>query len=102
MVKSHDATSVGCSSKEEAMGLHARWSGEYEYDIEVLLLVPPMSNGNSHEAKVTRLVRRQPSSRAESASPLSFGLRRGKTDTEAVQLVEADVEAWIRQRRFSN
>ncbi len=40
--------------------------------------------------------------RAKSASPLAFGLRRGKTDTEAVQLVEADVEAWIRQRRFAN
>jgi hypothetical protein len=84
------------------MGRHERWSGEYEYDIDVLPLVPPMSNGNSHEAKLARLVRRQPSSRAESASPLSFGLERGKTEAEAVQKVEADVEAWIRQRRFSN
>jgi hypothetical protein len=24
--------------------MHERWSGEYEYDIEVLPLVPPMSN----------------------------------------------------------
>ncbi len=84
------------------MGMHERRSGEYEYDIEVLPLVPPMSNGNSHEAKVVRFVRRQPSSRPESASPLSFGLRRGKTEAETVQIVEADVEAWIRQRRFSN
>ena len=83
------------------MGVHERWSGEYEYDIEVLPLDPPMSNGNSHEAKVARLVRRQPSSRADSGSPLSFGLRRGKTEVETVQLVEADVEAWIRQRRLS-
>jgi hypothetical protein len=88
--------------KEDAMSMHERRSGEYEYDIEVLPLVPPMSNGNSHEAKVVRLVRRQSSSRAESASPLSFGLRRGKTEAETVQIVEADVEAWIRQRRFSN
>ena len=71
------------------MGRHERRSGEYEYDIEVLPLVPPMSNGNSHEAKVVRLVRRQPSSRVES-SPLSFGLRRGKTEAETVQIVEAD------------
>jgi len=91
-----------CSRKEDAMGMHERRSGEYEYDIEVLPLVPPMSNGNSHEAKVVRLVRRQPSRRVESASPLSFGLRRGKTEAETVQIVEADVEAWIRQRRFSN
>mgnify|MGYP001608160017 CR=1 FL=1 len=82
--------------------MHERRSGEYEYDIEVRPLVPPMSNGNSHEAKVAHLVRRPPSSRMESASPLSFGLRRGKTETEAVQLIEADVEAWIRQHRFSN
>ena len=82
--------------------MHERWSAEYEYDIDVRPLVPPMSNGNSHEAKVARLVRRQPSSRMESASPLSFGLRRGKTETEAVELIEADVEAWIRQHRFSN
>jgi hypothetical protein len=91
-----------CSRKEDAMGMHERRRGEYEYDIEVLPLVPPMSNGNSHEAKVVRLVRRQPSSRAESASPLSFGVRRGKTEAETVQIVEADVEAWICQRRFSN
>ena len=84
------------------MSLHERWSGEYEYDIDVRPLVPPMSNGNSHEAKVARLVRRPPSSRRESASPLSFGLRRGTTEPEAVQLIEADVEAWIRQHRFSN
>ena len=84
------------------MGMHERRSGEYEYDIEVLPLVPPMSNGNSHEAKVVRFVQRQPSSRAESASPLWFGLRRGKTEAETVQIVEADVEAWIRERRFSN
>ena len=77
------------------MGMHERRSGEDQYDIEVLPLVPPMSNGNSHEAKVVRFVQRQPSSRAESASPLSFRLRRGKTEAEAVQMVEADVEAWI-------
>ena len=47
------------------MGMHERWSGEYEYDIEVLPLVPPMSNGNGHEAKVARPVRRQRSSRAD-------------------------------------
>jgi hypothetical protein len=88
--------------KEDAMGMHERRSGEYEYDIEVLPLVPPMSNGNSYEAKVVRVVRRQPSNRAESASPLSFGVRRGKTEAATVQIVEADVEAWIRQRRFSN
>jgi hypothetical protein len=29
-------------------------------------------------------------------------LRRGKTEAETVQIVEADVEAWICQRRFSN
>src|SRR5712691_10290177 len=90
-----------CSRKEDAMGMHERRSGEYEYGIEVLPLVPPMSNGNSHEAKVVRLVRRQPSTRADSVSPLSFGVRRGKTEAETVQFVEADVEAWIRQRRFS-
>jgi hypothetical protein len=39
------------------MGMHERRSGEYEYDIEVLPLVPPMSNGNSHEAKVARFDR---------------------------------------------
>ena len=83
------------------MGMHERRSGEYEYDIEVLPLVPPMSNGNSHEAKVERLVQRQRSSRAELVSPLSFGLRRAKTEAEAVQMVEADVEIWISQSRFS-
>jgi len=81
------------------MGIHERRSGEYEYDIEVLPLVPPMSNGNSHEAKVARLVRRQQWSRGESVSPLSFGLRRAKTEAEAVQMVEADVEKWISQCR---
>ena len=81
------------------MGTHERRSGDDEYDIEVLPLVPPMSNGNSHEAKVVRLVRRQSLNRSESASPLSFGLRRAKTEAETVQVVEADVEAWIRQRR---
>jgi hypothetical protein len=25
------------------MGVYERWSGEYEYDIDVLPLVPPMS-----------------------------------------------------------
>ena len=50
------------------MGMHDRWSGEYEYDIEVLPLVPPMSKGNSHEAKVARFDRRQRSSRPELAS----------------------------------
>ena len=84
------------------MGMHERRSGEYEYDIDVLPLVPPMSNGNSHEAKVARLVRRQRSSRAESVSPLSFGLRRAKTEAEAVQMVEADVEKWISQNRSPN
>jgi len=79
------------------MSMHERWSGDYEYDIEVLPLVPPMSNGNSHEAKVARLVRRQRSSRVESVSPLSFGLRRARTEAEAVQMVEADVEKWISQ-----
>jgi hypothetical protein len=80
------------------MGMHERWSGEYEYDVDVLALVPPMSNGNSHEAKVARLVRRPRSSRAECPSPLSFRLRRAKTEAEAVQMVEADVEQWIRER----
>ena len=80
------------------MSMHERWGGEYKYDIEALLLVPPMSNGNSHEAKVARLVRRQRSSRTESVSPLSFGLRRAKTEAEAVQMVEADVEKWISER----
>jgi hypothetical protein len=65
------------------MGMHARWSGEYEYEIEVLPLVPPMSNGNSHEAKVARFDRRQRSSRLDFVSPLSFGLRRAKTEAEA-------------------
>ena len=68
------------------------------YDIEVLPLVPPMSNGNSHEAKVARFDRRQRSSRLDSVSPLSFGLRRAKTEAEAVQMVEADVEKWISER----
>ena len=77
------------------MGMHERWSGEYEYDIDVRPLVPPMSNGNSHEAKVARFDRRQPSSRLDSVSPLSFGLRRAKTEVEAVQMVEADVVKWI-------
>jgi hypothetical protein len=80
------------------MGMHVRWSGEYEYDIEVLALVPPMSNGNSHEAKVARFDRRQQSSRPECPSPLSFCLRRAKTEAEAVQMVEADVEKWISER----
>ena len=83
------------------MGVHKRRSGEYEYDIDVRALVPPMSNGNGHEAKVARFAHRPPSSRAESASLLSFSVRRGKTEAEAVQLVEADVEAWIRQRRLT-
>jgi hypothetical protein len=86
------------SRREDAMGMHERWSGEYEYDIEVLPLVPPMSNGNSHEAKVARFDRRQRSSRLDSVSPLSFGLRRAKTEAEAVQMVEADVENWISER----
>ena len=77
------------------MGMHERWSGEYEYDIDVRPLVPPMSNGNSHEAKVARFDRRQRSSRLYFVSPLSFGLRRAKTETEAVQMVEADVVKWI-------
>lgn len=77
------------------MGMHERWSGEYKYDVEVLPLVPPMSNGNSHEAKVVRFDRRQRASRLDSVSPLSFGLRRAKTEAEAVQMVEADVEKWI-------
>lgn len=84
------------------MGIHERRSGEYEYEIDVLPLVPPMSNGNSYEAKVVRLARRQPSSRAESVSPLSFGVRRGKTEADTVKIVEAEVEAWLRQRRFSD
>ena len=83
------------------MGMHERWSGEDQDHIEVLPLVPPMSNGNSHEAKVARLVRRPRWSRAESVSPLSFGLRRAKTEAEAVQMVAADVEKWISQSRFS-
>ena len=74
------------------MGMHERSSGEYEYDIEVLPLLPPMSNGNSHEAKVAHFERRQRSSRMDTASPLLFGLRRAKTEAEAVQMVEADVE----------
>jgi hypothetical protein len=80
------------------MGMHERWSGEYEYDIEVLPLVPPMSNGNSHEAKVARFDRRQRSSRPECPSPLSFCLHRAKTEAEAVQMVEADVKKWISER----
>jgi hypothetical protein len=80
------------------MGMHERWSGEYEYEIEVRPLVPPMSNGYSHEAKVARFDRRQRSSRLDSVSPLSFGLRRAKTEAEAVQMVEADVEKWISER----
>jgi len=87
-----------CSRREDAMGMHQRRSGEYEYDIEVLPLVPPMSNGNSHEAKVARFDRRQQSSRLDFVSPLSFGLRRAKTEAEAVQMVEADVEKWIGER----
>ena len=47
------------------MGMHERWSGGYQDDIEVLPLVPPMSNGSSHEAKVARFDRRQRSSRPE-------------------------------------
>jgi hypothetical protein len=86
---------LDCSRREDAMSMHERWSGEYEYDIEVLPLVPPMSNGYSHEAKVARFDRRQRSSRLDSVSPLSFGLRRAKTEAEAVQMVEADVETWI-------
>jgi len=81
------------------MGMHERWSSEYEYEIDGLPLVPPMSNGNSHEAKVARLGRRQRWSRGESVSPLSFGLRRAQTEAEAVQMVEADVEKWISQNR---
>ena len=77
------------------MGMHERWSGEYKYEIDVRPLVPPMSNGNSHEAKVARFDRRQRSSRLDSVSPLSFGLRRAKTEAEAVQMVEADVVKWI-------
>ena len=77
------------------MGMHERWSGEYQYEIDVRPLVPPMSNGNSHEAKVARFDRRQRSSRLDSVSPLSFGLRRAKTEAEAVQMVEADVVKWI-------
>jgi hypothetical protein len=54
------------------MGMHGRWSGEYEYDIEALPLVPPMSNGNSHEAKVAHrghpLVTRRGDVRIRSAS----------------------------------
>jgi hypothetical protein len=80
------------------MGMHERQSDQYEYDIEVLPLVPPMSNGNSHEAKVVRFDRRQGSSRLDFGSPLSFGLRRAKTEAEAVQMVEADVEKWISER----
>jgi hypothetical protein len=80
------------------MGMHERWSGEYEYDIEVLPLVPPMSNGSSHEAKVARFDRRQRSSRPECPSPLSFRLHRAKTAAEAVQMVEADVGKWISER----
>jgi hypothetical protein len=48
----HSQKLSDCSRREDAMGMHERWSGEYEYDIDVLPLVPPMSNGNSHEAKV--------------------------------------------------
>ena len=80
------------------MGMHERWSGEYQYDIEVLPLVPPMSNGSSHEAKVARFDRRQRSSRPECPSPLSFRFHRAKTEAEAVQMVEADVEKWISER----
>jgi hypothetical protein len=80
------------------MSIHERWSDEYEYDIEVLPLVPPMANGNSHESKVARFDRRQRSSRLDFVSPLSFGLRRAKTEAEAVQMVEADVERWISER----
>ena len=80
------------------MGMHERRSGEYEYDIEVLPLVPPMSNGNSYEAKVARLARRHRSSRAECPSPLSFRLQRARTEAEAVRMVEADVEKWISER----
>ena len=86
---------LDCSRREDAMSMHERSSGEYEYDIEVLPLVPPMSNGYSHEAKVARFDRRQRSSRLDSVSPLSFGLRRAKTEAEAVQMVEADVVKWI-------
>ena len=46
---------------KDAMGMHERRSGEYRVpNIEVLPLVPPMYNGNSHEAKVVRLVQHQP------------------------------------------
>jgi hypothetical protein len=54
----HQQTMSVCSRREDAMGMHQRRSGEYEDDIEVLPLVPPMSNGNSHEAKVARFDRR--------------------------------------------
>jgi hypothetical protein len=80
------------------MGMHERSSGEYEYEIEVLPLLPPMSNGNSYQAKVSHFEQRQRSGRLDSASPLSFGVRRAKTEAEAVQMVEADVEKWIHER----
>jgi hypothetical protein len=32
------------------------------------------------------------------ASPLSFRLHRAKTEAEAVQMVEADVEKWMSER----
>ena len=34
-------------------------------------------------------------------APLSFRLRRAQTEAEAVQMVEADAEKWIRQNRSS-
>jgi hypothetical protein len=71
----------------------------YEYAIEVLDIVPPLSSGQAYEAKVTQLTRRQSSGQPESFnSDTLFDLRWGHTKEEAIQKLEADVRAWIDKR----